>query len=320
MVAFAPITNTTGTWDVLNAFPKLHSRAREAKTDSCTEAPHSKSFGRVEIWLTIYDDCDGLESFTRDPIEYADGHNLAAYVGSNPMLLIDPSGNTAVRITKKHAELPRKCGSTQFVQWAFSLITRGDKKGPCNNGYEGYLVQFVEQWCLSAKCKECRCPDKPYTNFNDWYLNEGFLDDEFPAGESFSYFEAWEVTKNGDVQDLAGYTDRAAAVAKDDTCGYANQNGTVRYYCKEDVNLDGWHPGGGKGVPNKFYGTSCPTTPGSLPSVGGDSPPGFWIQKSPIAEAPKENENGGPLASRFLHVDWSCCQKNRWVNASYKPD
>ena len=76
MVAPAPITNETSTWDVLDTFPKLHSRAREAKTTPCTEVPMLKSRNRIEIWLTIYDDCDGLESFTRDPIGYWDGMNV----------------------------------------------------------------------------------------------------------------------------------------------------------------------------------------------------------------------------------------------------
>ena len=69
MVALAPNSSETSTWDVLDGFPKLHSRAREAKTQSCTEAPHSKSLGRVEIWLMIYESREGLESFTRDPID-----------------------------------------------------------------------------------------------------------------------------------------------------------------------------------------------------------------------------------------------------------
>ena len=93
MVALAPNTSETSPWDILDGFPKLHSRAREAFTSSCTEAPDSKSLGRVEIWLMIYDYRDGLESFTRDPIGYEDGENLFQYVGSNPLLRLDPSGN-----------------------------------------------------------------------------------------------------------------------------------------------------------------------------------------------------------------------------------
>jgi hypothetical protein len=75
MVALAPITNETPAWDVLDTFPKLHSRAREAKTTHCTEARYSNSLSGIEIWLLIYESCDGLESFTRDPIGYKDGRS-----------------------------------------------------------------------------------------------------------------------------------------------------------------------------------------------------------------------------------------------------
>jgi len=76
MVALAPNTSETSSWDVLDGFPKLHSRARDLKTRICTEAPHSKSLSRVEIWLMISESCVGLESFTRDPIGMHDGASV----------------------------------------------------------------------------------------------------------------------------------------------------------------------------------------------------------------------------------------------------
>ena len=90
MVALAPITSETSPWDVLDTFPKQHSRAREAKTSNCTEARHSKSLGRVEIWLMIYEGCDGLESFTRDLIGYYDGPNI--YSSKIGLQKTDPRG------------------------------------------------------------------------------------------------------------------------------------------------------------------------------------------------------------------------------------
>ncbi len=93
MVALAPITNETPAWDVLDRFPKLHSRAREVKTPSCTDVPHSKSLGCVEIWLVIYEGCDGLESFTRDPIGYRGSpFDLYEYCESSPLQNFDPLG------------------------------------------------------------------------------------------------------------------------------------------------------------------------------------------------------------------------------------
>ena len=93
MVALAPNTSETSPWDVLDTFPKLHSRARETITTSCTEVAHSKSLGRVEIWLMIYEGCDGLESFTRDPIGYYSGDlDLYSFVSNSPTFFGDPSG------------------------------------------------------------------------------------------------------------------------------------------------------------------------------------------------------------------------------------
>ena len=93
MVALAPNNSETSTWDVLDRFPKMHSRAREAKTSNCTEARHSKSLGRVEIWLMIYESCVGLESFTRDPIGFmGSAWNLYEMLATAPLVRIDPRG------------------------------------------------------------------------------------------------------------------------------------------------------------------------------------------------------------------------------------
>ena len=91
MVALAPKSSETSPWDVLERFPKLHSRAREAETTPCTEAPMLKSRSRIEIWLLIYESCDGLESFTRDPIE--SDESLYEYCWSSPLCFLDPTGN-----------------------------------------------------------------------------------------------------------------------------------------------------------------------------------------------------------------------------------
>ena len=93
MVALAPNTSETSTWEVLDGFPELHSRAREAKTTPCTEVPMLKSRSGIEIWLTIYETCDGLESFTRDPIGFHGSKwNLFVFVQDRPLANRDPLG------------------------------------------------------------------------------------------------------------------------------------------------------------------------------------------------------------------------------------
>ena len=126
MVALAPNTSETSTWDVLDTFPKLHSRAREAFTARCTEAPHSKSRNGIEIWQVVYESRIGLESFTRDPIGYAGSEwDLYEFVGSNPPKSIDPMGlattTTLQGTTCKTILLPGTldctCGSKAQMQW-----------------------------------------------------------------------------------------------------------------------------------------------------------------------------------------------------------
>ena len=93
MVALAPNTSETSSWDILDGFPKLHSRAREVKTRICTEAPCSKSLSRVEIWLTIYDCRVGLESLTRDPIGFEGSEwGLYSLVNGRVTNEVDPLG------------------------------------------------------------------------------------------------------------------------------------------------------------------------------------------------------------------------------------
>ena len=96
MVALAPNTSETSPWDVLETFPKLHSRAREVKTRNCTEARDSKPLSRVEIWLKIHEGCAGLESFTRDPIHYTQSiYGLYAAMFAVKAAM-DPGGNDLV--------------------------------------------------------------------------------------------------------------------------------------------------------------------------------------------------------------------------------
>jgi hypothetical protein len=93
MVALSPTTNETPAWAVLDAFPKPHSRVATLKTKRCTEVEQPKSLDRIEIWLTIYDDCAGLESFTRDPIRFYGGdENIYRFAIGNVLIGLDPMG------------------------------------------------------------------------------------------------------------------------------------------------------------------------------------------------------------------------------------
>jgi hypothetical protein len=111
------------------------------------------------------------------------------------------------------------------------------------------------------------------------------------------------------------YTDWARANVPDNTCGLHNQIGTVRFYCRENVNLTGWHPGGTTVGDSAQYGRVCPTTPRSLRSTGDDLRAPFW-NDPPVAEADSQIRSE---SSRFLFVKWNCCGPKKWVDPDYGP-
>ena len=93
MVAIASNTSETSTWDTLNGFPRLHSRAREAKTNRYAEATGCKPLTRVEIQQVIYDYRIRLESFSRDAIGFEGrSWNVYQFCRVNPTSVVDPLG------------------------------------------------------------------------------------------------------------------------------------------------------------------------------------------------------------------------------------
>jgi len=97
MVAIASNTSETSTWDTLNGFPRLQSRARGAKTNRYAEATGCKPLTRVEIQQVIYDYRIRLESFSRDPIGYSRrDKSLNQYIRGRTLIGMDPKGNDLV--------------------------------------------------------------------------------------------------------------------------------------------------------------------------------------------------------------------------------
>ena len=160
MVALAPNNSETSTWDVLDRFPKMHSRAREAKTTSCTEAPHSKSFGRVEIWLVIYEGCDGLESFTRDPIGYRGSpFDLYEYCESSPLQNFDPlgldtwvcSGHMSQIMTFTLEEVGKDgCTMTSKITLRAQRCSRNGETG--NNDIANFFAEIQFDTTITRSC------------------------------------------------------------------------------------------------------------------------------------------------------------------------
>jgi len=179
MVALAPNTSETSTWDVLDGFPKLHSRAREAKTASCTKAPASKSLVRVEIWLVIYDRCDGLESFTRDPIGYKSGSkSVYGYIAARSLTQLDPSGLFALDDTKKNPPYNTDPGHTNCA--GFSLHPDKVAVAPTGSLFD-IIAAFGFGNCSSSTASACleNCKTKETKDCVQVYVNlrEGVIYD-----------------------------------------------------------------------------------------------------------------------------------------------
>lgn len=225
----------------------------------------------------------------RDPIGYDGASTL--YANLFAICLLDPNGQTTVIVNpKRNKSIPKECGITAYFQWDFVLDTKGDASPPCQNGYEGYIVQEVTQVCCKTDCDICAdCEEKS---------DEGC--------EEVRYLEAWETKRSGKLGDIA-YTDRAAAEITDKTCGSVSQSGLIKFFCKERIDLSGWHPGASQTSEPVFYGTKCPVTPLSLPSIDAKDPLAafFWRLRSDAGQSRV------PDASRDFNVKWNCCDPKK---------
>ncbi len=179
MVALAPNTSEPSPWDVLDTFPKQHSRAREAKTPSCTEVPHSKSLDRVEIWLLIYEGCVGLESFTRDPIGFdGGGHGVYEYCRGFPTRAVDPSGYLWVMCYPfwmfSHCQLETSCtpGRQLIPGYGYTTVTCNPvgKSSDCSRGLYQLDGKCPKNCCNATDREILRCLQEfPYNaGTGDW--------------------------------------------------------------------------------------------------------------------------------------------------------
>ncbi len=73
-------------------FEKSHSRARGIAS-ACTDSSRRKSLDRIDMRFSIYESRVGLESFSRDPIEYEGSKwNLYEFLSGHALVRIDPMG------------------------------------------------------------------------------------------------------------------------------------------------------------------------------------------------------------------------------------
>ncbi len=104
----------------------------------------------------IYESCDGLESFTRDPIEYYDGPNLFSFLSASPLSWFDPSGlcaeppETAVTIkTKSKIEV-------RYKDFEKTLEEMRKVKGGHALGATGFTMDVNTTFATGEQpCKMC---------------------------------------------------------------------------------------------------------------------------------------------------------------------
>ena len=161
------------------------------------------------VWLS--EDCPGRTYGYGDPVSY-----------------IDPSGKIRIQpITVGKGFVPA-CGKPVQMKWWFFLEKSWGKYkkpgAPCN----GFIVQkVIVIGGISPPCRELRRGEGPVTPGMECPMF-GF--------QSFSYFEAWPVKrgqKRIDVKGRPGYTDDAEYSSVNNTCGFCEQFGEVRFYCRE---------------------------------------------------------------------------------------
>jgi hypothetical protein len=237
----------------------------------------------------------------------------------------DPEGTFMIVAKYDNHRSPKEnnagCGDYGWVNWDFELAPAGHRKGPCpDQSFRGYLVQKVTTYCVADPCKsdkeDCSCP-KTLDDFDDWMFSKDYPGQDV---DTFEYYEAWEVDANGKVLGRH-YDDKSKLFAKKNSCGFHNQIGELRYYCRGDIDMSvGWQAGNPnpKDNPgsNVIYGTKCPTTPGSLPSS--KSGIGVW-EKPPRAISNPTEESG---TSRMASMKWNCCgkQKDMWTRFTFAPN
>jgi RHS repeat-associated protein len=223
-----------------------------------------------------------------DPLRFRDGTNTYAYTHNSPVSAVDPSGRLRVVGLTKEGAPKLQCGKEILVDWDFVVddVDQVTQKAgaPC----DGYIIQRV-----GVTCRLKRCPERHFEH------------------HVFYYFEAWPITKGSQyVDDRPAHdskTDTAKARPTDGFCGRVNQDGEIRFYCKEgdggtgELSAPEWR----KDVEYGVDKTLCSTSPGVLLSFDGANGtrfPPFWTKVNTGASRP---------GKRAFQLFFCCCPPAR---------
>ncbi len=206
----------------------------------------------------------------------------------------------------------RGCGVWVNAKWNFKLSphppdqTPGKRGKPCDNFFEGILIQKVTAKCGLAKCKKgCGC--KEPKGMRDLWNDPDFDHDHY------EYWETWNVDQFGNVLG-SGVKDIGKFLIKQDSCGYHHQFGELRYFCKEALNGN-LAQLGEKGTKHGRL-EDCQASSGVLQST--DKEPPIWNSGEVKAKSTPLDKDG---FNRFVSANWGCCppQKDKWVQFDWEP-
>ena len=155
-----------------------------------------------------------------DPIRYADGYNQFAYVASQPLKKIDPTGNTSVVLTPSAPEYGpfRPCVDLRTASWTLSLDGTTDE--------DGWIVQKL---CISCAFANCPCGIESH-EVATWERK-----DQLCLLEAFRF-------KGGKVDEGVSDTFQISGVIREGQCGFVKMTGTMFFVSDGELAAAGVQP------------------------------------------------------------------------------
>ena len=257
----------------------------------------------------IYETCDGLESFTRDPIGYEAGsNNVYSYVASSPLRAIDPSGleswipgptvggtnypwippgtvlpghpNSApippMPSEEDYAKSKCYCACASIVN-GIRYITEGDQLG-------GAIRNRCQAWAdtlfpymsrENSALRHCCAGGQMATRLGCWCAQ--CLEDNRDVAQYYGYGQSWENTQQAIYNDREGR--KCANCTGQGASGSASSDvgdSQIKSCCLTKFNAKQLLTGNPTtGIPpNPLYPNIWPRIP----------PPNWWVNPAPVIQ------------------------------------
>jgi RHS repeat-associated protein len=224
----------------------------------------------------------GWVSTDPDPMP---GAGQYTYVRNNPVSFRDPSGRK-VNVT---AALPSAWDvGFSFVDPGLPSLPGGPQV--CCGDFDAYWLFTLTAAPLPCKGSMAYFVQK-VTRASQIFENCGWQ----PIGSSPVYLEVWRDSRGSGVPDVnakGGFTDQFFSGPNNNSRGYFNEDGLVKYFCANDILAHG------RTLRSEFPGGICSSYSGGLPCrdiINGNMPV-WWT--------PSRDKGPGMHSSRS---SWDCC-------------